>query len=359
MKNLAIIFGGASVEHDVSIITGLQAIDKLKDEYKIYPIYLTLDNDFYLVKCKEPKDFLDKEEVKKKSQEIVFCKSGFYIYKSKKMSKFVSLDFVLNCCHGGVGEKGDLYAYLKMNNLKVSSTDNLSAGITMDKYLTKLVAEREGVPVVKGCLITKNNVDEKIKEIKKDFGDNLIIKPNSLGSSIGVIKTNKKALKESVDTVLHLDERVLVEECVGDLIEFNCAVVKNHNELLLSEIEKVGTNDVLSYENKYYEGKSSREIPAKIDAKLKQEIYNYTKKIYSSLNMSGVARVDYLFDTSNEKLYFNEINSVPGSLAYYLFEGLGIDYIMLVNIMLDSIKEEKKQTYFESDILTKTGFRIK
>jgi len=359
MKNLVVIFGGASVEHDVSIITGLQAVEKLAGEYNLFPVYLSVENDFYLTNFKKPKDFLDKEKIKKESKQISFCKNGFLRCKGKKFKKFVPVDFVLNCCHGGVGEKGDLFSFFLMNDIITSSSDSLSANISMDKYLTKLVLEKEGVAVTKGCLINRDNMEEKIKTIKKDFSHNLIVKPNSLGSSVGVIKSNFKDLKSNIEKVLCFATSALVEECVENLEEFNCAVVKNKDELLLSLVEKVGGNDFLSYEDKYYEGKSLREIPAKIDEELQKEIYDTTKKVYNLLNMSGIARIDYLFDKKEKKLYFNEINSIPGSLAFYLFEGLGIDYSMLVDIALENIKMPQKQIYFESDILTKTAFKNK
>lgn len=358
MKKLIVIFGGAGVEHDVSIVTGLQAIDRLKNMWEIIPVYFSLDNKFYITKYLKPSDYKNKEIVKK-CVEVAFFNGGLYKVKNKKLKFLSNFDGVLNCCHGSVGENGTLFNYFAINKIKISSADGLSSGICMNKNFTKILLKSIDIPVVEGELVTGENYERKLTEIKKKPWGNFIVKPNDMGSSIGVVKSNKSNLKDNVEKVLHISSEVLIENCVENLVELNCAIMRNGNDLCVSQIEKVGTNKVLSFENKYCDTEIKREIPAVIDDKTKDLIYEYSIKAYSFLKLNGVVRIDYLFNQKTKELFLNEINTVPGSLAYYLFEGLGIDYTMLVETLLENSVDTKKQTYFESDILSKTGLKIK
>ncbi len=353
------IFGGASVEHDVSILTGLQATNILSEEMEILPVYLSIDNKFFLTDKRRPTDFFDKQKLIKNSEEISFFDGAIYKKKKDKLIKYKNFDYVLNCCHGGVGENGQLKAYFDLNNVKCSSANTLASEVCMNKNLTKIVLQNMGIPVVDGVLVTSENLEEKIEIINKNLKDNLIIKPNSLGSSIGVKKSNKQSLRDDIIQALNLDD-VLVENCVENMIELNCGAYKKGEEIILSEIEKVGNKiDVLSFDDKYCSKNSLREIPAKIEKNVEEKICEITKKVYNELNLSGVIRIDFMLEIKSKKLYLNEINTIPGSMAYYLFQGKGITYSMMCEDLLNNVKEEKKQTYFESQILSKTGLKIK
>lgn len=357
---IIVIFGGASVEHDVSILTGLQATSILSEEMEIFPVYLSLDNKFYLTDKKRPTDFFDKQKLIKNSEEITFFNGAIYKKKKDKLIKYKEFDYALNCCHGGVGENGQLKAYFDLNNVKCSSANTLASEICMNKFLTKIVLQNMDIPVVDGVLVTKENLQEKIEIINKKLKDNLIIKPNSLGSSIGVKKSNKNDLKNDIVNALQLDREILVENCVENMVELNCGAYKKGEEIVLGEIEKVGNKiDVLSFDDKYCSKNSTREIPAKIDKDVEEKICEITKKVYNELNLSGVIRIDFMLEVKSKKLYLNEINTTPGSMAYYLFQGKGITYSMMCEDLFKSVTEEKKQTYFESQILSKTGLKIK
>lgn len=360
MKKVVVVFGGASVEHDVSIITGLQAVNILKEDMEVFPIYLSLDNNFYLVKDLNPKHYFDKNKIIKESIMVSFFDNSLYKVKKNKFIKFKEFDTVLNACHGGVGENGELYAFLSLNKCSCTSSNTMSSSVCMNKYLTKLVVKELDIPVVEGVLVNQENIQEKIELINKNLQDNLIIKPNTLGSSIGVSKVNKTNLKEALVTALHLDNEILVENCIEDMYELNCSAFESKGEICLSLIEKVGQQaNILSFEDKYCSKDAKREIPAKISKDIENKIYNYTKTIYKFLNLKGMIRIDFIMDKKNKVLYMNEINTVPGSLAFYLYEGLGINYNMLCESVIDNAKLAKKQTYFESDILSKTGFKVK
>ena len=360
MKKILVIFGGSSVEHDVSIITGLQAINFLKGSYKILPIYLSLDNQFYLTKDVNPKDYFDKNQIIKKAIKVSFIDGKLFKAKGKNYKFLTDFYSILNCCHGGVGENGALASYFEINKVKISSAGGLSSAICMDKTLTKLVATNAGIPTISGIKISRCNLEGKINEVIETLDENLIIKPNSLGSSIGVVKANKNNVKAEVEKCLHLDDNVLVENCITNMQELNCAIFKSKGDLCLSLIEKVGAkSNFLSFDDKYISKESKREIPAKISDELKNRVYEYTKKMYTLLDLKGVVRLDFIYDLDKKILYLNEVNTIPGSLAFYLYEGMGINYAMLCEAILEESNEIKKQTYFESDILSKTGFKIK
>ena len=353
MKKLFVIFGGSSCEHDISIITGMQLCKNLETKYRVEKIYLGLDNNFYLAtKVQDISYFADKNI---KLKQIIISDGAIYI-KNLVLKKYCDVDCAINCCHGGVGENGDLAGFFAVNKIRTTSACSLSSHIAMDKYLTKRLVS-DIVPVVKGELVTIDNYLEKKKSIKKDY-ENIIVKPNSLGSSIGVKVCDKKNFTEQIMAIFTMNDDALVEECITNKIEYNQACYKKDNELMLSEIESpITKSEYLSFEDKYiHEGKSKRKdrvIPAKMSADLKSEIDFYTAKIYTALKLDGVVRIDYIYDLDAKILYFNEVNTVPGSMAYYLFEPLGIDYITLVEDLVDNAPSVKKYSYFDSGILRK------
>ena len=351
MKKLCVIFGGASTEHDISIITGMQ----LAKNYSkgIEKIYIGLDNKFYLAtNIKDLNYFSNKDIIKLK--EVVFYNGAIYT-RGLFFKKYCDVECVINCCHGGIGENGDLFAYLQVNKIKCTSANTFASYIAMDKDITKQLV-KDIVPTIKGVKVTKQNFDETVKIIKKKFNDNLIVKPNSLGSSIGVKACDKSNFIDQIQAIFELNDDALVEERVVDLIEYNQACFRTKEGLSLSAIEQPLTkSDFLTFEDKYKANNkakgSDRIIPANISPELEEEILTYTSKIYEKLNMNGVVRIDYIYDKSSNKLYFNEINTIPGSMAFYLYEPIGIDYITLIEQIVKNTPEIKKFTYLDTQIL--------
>lgn len=349
MKNLFIIFGGASVEHDVSIVTALQTYANLKDKYKLRLLYCTKDNLMYLVDKTAPADYIDKQMLLKKSQQVTIFNKGLYKVCGKKLKLISEVDCIINCCHGGVGEDGSIKAVLDFNNIPCSSASVSSSSICMDKEYAKLVAKSLDIPIVEYIVVDKNS---KYVDNAKILGNSVIVKPCGLGSSIGVVKTDLEHLQENIDIVLHLDNKVLIEREISPLVEYNCAVVRDGDNIILSQIEQpVNKSDILSFEDKYISVDKTRIIPADIPKEKQDLIYDYTKRIYQHLNLNGVVRIDYLYDKNNDTIYLNEINTIPGSLAYYLFEGLGITYIKLMEILIKNATTKPLQSYFSSTIL--------
>ena len=349
MKNLFIVFGGASVEHDVSIVTALQTYDNLKDKYRVKLLYITKDNLIYLVDKTAPADYIDKQKLIKKSKQVAIFDKALYKVFNKKLKLLARIDCIINCCHGGVGEDGTLKGLFDFNNIVCTSASMNASAVCMDKEYAKLVAESLSIPVVEYIVVDKNNRNLDNIEV---LGDYVIVKPCGLGSSIGVVKSDIENLSENVDVVLHLDNKVLIEREISPLIEYNCAVVRDGDNIILSQIEQpVNKSDILSFEDKYISVDKTRIIPADISKDKEELIYSYTKRIYEYLNLNGVVRVDYLYDQSRDKIYLNEINTIPGSLAYYLFEGLGITYIKLMEILISNATIKPLQPYFSSSIL--------
>ena len=353
MKKLCVVFGGESSEHDISIITGMQLNKNFYIE-ELEKIYMGLDNKFYLAtKINDLKFFEEKKKIK--LPEVVFYNGAVYKI-GLTLKKLFDVECVINCCHGGVGERGDLAGFFQVNKIKFTSANSLSSHIAMDKNLTKELV-KDIVPVVKGLKVTKSNFDEATKEIAEKFSFDLIVKPNSLGSSIGVKACNKENFINQIEAIFEMGDDALVEERVVEIAEYNQACFRSKDGLVLSAIEHpISKHEFLTFEDKYKtksktKGKD-REIPAQISPELEEQIINYTSQIYERLNMNGVVRIDYILDKATNTLYFNEINTIPGSMSFYLYEPLGIDYITLVENLIENAEEIKKFAYFNTNILS-------
>ena len=353
MKKLCVIFGGQSSEHDISIITGLQCCKNIEGFYDLEKIYIGLDNKFYLAtKVDEVSFFENKNEIKLK--EVYFSNNAIYQVGVLK-KKICDIECVVNCCHGGIGENGDLAGFFATLGIKCTSANALASHIAMDKCLTKELV-KDIVPIIKGVKVRKNNLKQSKHKIGKKLSSNLIVKPNSLGSSIGVKVCTKQNYLEQVNAIFEMQDSALVEERVVNIREYNQACYRTSEGLVLSAIEQPLTkSNFLTFEDKY-QGNSKakgkdRIIPAEISPELENQIIEYTSAIYEKLNMNGVVRIDYIFDADSNKLYFNEINTIPGSMAFYLFETVGIDYVTLISQLVENAPEIKKFTYFDTQIL--------
>lgn len=353
MKKLCVLFGGTSCEHDISVITGMQLSKAIEEKYSIEKIYHSLDGKFYLATgIKELSFFSNKKNIKLKE---VFFKNGALYKFGKIISKICDISCVVNCSHGGVGENGDLAGFFEVNQIKTTSANSLASHIAMDKSLAKKMVSHI-IPTIKGEEITKQNINQ-LSDLIESFDEDVIVKPNSLGSSIGVKATKKEKAIEQINTIFEMNDTALVENRIKDLCEYNQACFADRDEIVLSEIEQpIAKSNFLTFEDKYQhniKGKGAdRVLPAKITKKLREQISAYTRAIYKELKMNGVVRIDYIFDKSTNNLYFNEINTNPGSMAYYLFEPVGIDYITLIEKIIDNASEVKKYTYFNSSVLS-------
>ena len=366
-QTVAVVFGGISVEHDISIITGVQTLNTLKKgRYKVVPIYITKSGEWWTGEKLWDINFYSNFS-KKSLQKVSLMQKGIQIQKFVGKKK-IKLDFAFFALHGSFGENGCMQGLFDVYNIPYSSCGVLGSSICTNKYLAKLLCKSKKIPIVSGILLKEEDKTKNFEWIEKRLSRlnfPLIVKPNNLGSSIGVsFCKNKKELKDAIDFAFMFDREVLVEKAVANLIEYNIALLGNSFSCECSNIEKVvPDNNILSFEGKYMshgQGKGmenlSRIVPAKIDSKLQIKIENLAKKIYKLLNLRGVVRLDFLFDEKESKLYFNEVNTIPGSLANYLFSNHQYNFTQLLEKAKDYVLIERevlshKLTRFSSSVL--------
>ena len=325
MKNIAVIFGGKSVEHDISIISAMQTIKGLKN-YKIYPIYIKPDGKFYTGDnlC-EAKTYLNFNKLAKNIKEVSFefGTSQITIIKNNKIKDKIKIDCALLCNHGHGGEDGCLQGLLELAEIPYTSCNVPSSAICMDKILTKDVLISHKLPNLPYLALNFNefekNREKVLREIETKIKFPLILKPANLGSSIGIkICHNFEELEKSISFCAKFDRRILVEKFLEDVEEYNCACVYMGDDVKISSVVKIGKKEeIFSFKDKYL-GENKRE--EKVERSLGQQIKKLAEKCYYAFDCFGVVRVDFLFDSKKKKLYINEINFIPGSMAFYLLK---------------------------------------
>ena len=316
--NIMIVYGGKSCEHDISIITACLARGYFKGN--IYSVYFDKNNCAYLTGNEwTPRDHVTKKLTKKVM--FVFGEGKIAIRKGKLSVEQVPIDVAVNCCHGLSGEDGCIAALCQMARIPLVGSDITSSAIAMDKVLTKRVLKDIEMPVVNGVEVTH----ESMSEFLKDCGGlklPIIVKPAMLGSSIGVeVAHDVSELQQALKRALRYDGKVLCEEALTDFIELNCATFKCKGKVITSVVDcPVTVHDVLTFADKYIANDAYGREPIKVEEQVVEEVKRMTVEIYTKLNFAGVIRVDYLYDKTTGKLFVNEINTTPGSLAYGLWE---------------------------------------
>lgn len=375
---VAVMFGGKSVEHEVSIISGLQAIAYMDtDRYDIVPVYITKQNEMYIgEKIGDISAYKNIDALLKDSQRVIMVndkgrvKLITYPFKMLKKPGEVDIDVAFPIVHGTNVEDGTLQGYLKTLGIPFVGCDVTSSAIGMDKYYMKAILKDNNIPVLDCLHFTTTdykNVNKIIEDIEKELSYPVIVKPINLGSSVGItLAGDRDELLSAIDDAFLYANKILVEHGIKNLKEINCAVLGDVNEAMASECEEpIHYADILSYEDKYIsnakggsKGMASvqRKLPADISPELREEIRTMAVEAFKQLGCNGVARIDFMIDEDKGKLYFNEINTIPGSLAFYLFEAMGMPYKELLNRMIDlalkRTREEENITFsFDTNIL--------
>lgn len=384
---LGVLFGGPTTEHEISVITALQAIEHIDSEkYDVVPIYISKNREWYT-----GSDLLNIDNYKDMnmlmsglSNVVLFNKNGDFVLQKKNglfKSVIRTVDIIMPIVHGFNMEDGTIEGYLDMIGIPYTGSDIFGCVVGQDKVFQKQIMEAAKVPVLpyEWFYDSEYLEDEKsiITKLEK-IGYPLIVKPARLGSSVGInIAKNKKELVDAIEDAIKYDEKIVVEKVLTNMIELNCSVLGNHEVAEPSVIEEVmGKDEFLSYQDKYMgsgktKGKfngskgmvsASRIIPARIDKKATDKIEKYSIKAFKALGASGVVRIDYLMDKKTNDIYINELNTIPGSLAFYLWTEKGKTYTELLNEIIDLgirryKKKEKKTTSFDTNILNSfTGF---
>ena len=351
---IGVIFGGQSLEHELSIITALQAMDNIDTEkYEIIPIYITKDLVWYSSGCLRYIDsFNNFNLIEKYATKVnLINKNGRFILQTTGLFKreLTELHLVIPMVHGRGTEDGTLGGFLQMTGIPYVSNNIYSSVICQDKVFTKQLLEQNELPTIKYVWFFDNeylkNKEELFKKIDKlDYP--LIVKPATLGSSIGIkIVKRKEELDTIINEVLKYDRKIVIEELLEDVLEYNVSILKTNDKLFVSAIEEIATNlefrdyiDKCDLQN-YRNGNIVRTVPAKISEKMSDEIINLAKKTINFLNNTGLSTVDFLYDTKKKKLYIDEINSIPTCFSHHLWEEANISYKELFTIMInDTIK---------------------
>lgn len=366
-KHLVIAFGGVSPEHEVSVLSAIQVMSVLEEsDYSVHPLYVSKSGKWYTGDVLS--DLSNYKDIKKLEAQAKLChfeknETGITLLKQSdggglfKKAEAFPVYAVFCAFHGGDGENGAFQGVCEQFNIPYTGSGIQASSVGMDKVTAKKLCLSANIPVTKSVDFFESewvaNQDEHIKNIEI-LGYPVIVKPVNLGSSIGVVKAeNRDQLTDAIETGFRYDAHILVEEAIQPLMEINCSVMGDAEIAQVSVCERpLGQTDTLSFEDKYMSNSGSdkgmasadRIIPADISDKLTKHIQTMSSEIFRLFNASGVARLDFLVNSDTNKVYFNEINTIPGSFSFYLWDKSGIDFKALVNKLIEIAlnKHQKK-----------------
>jgi len=374
-KRVGLFFGSKSVEHEISIITAMQVLNAIdKEKYEVIPIYIDKRGEFFTGDyLKEINNFKNLSLIPKNSQKIINLKLNVknkMIFETESIfNKKIKIDIAFSTIHGTYGEDGKIQGIFEMLNIPYVGADVTSSALGMDKVLMKEIFKANDLPIVNHLWIKRdeweNKKDEIIKSIEEKIKYPLFVKPANLGSSIGITKAyDRENLINGVEIAKFYDKKIIFEQSIESLKEINCSVLGN-DEPIASVCEEVKSNkDFLDYESKY-KSKSRQEqilkkyghtIPANISDIKTKEIQELAIKAFKAIDCKGIARIDFLMDKTTEKVYVNEINTMPGAISFYLWEASGIPFPNLIDNLINLAYEiyddkNKNITSIDSDVL--------
>lgn len=386
---VGVFFGGESCEHEISCITANQVLHALdSDKYEVIPVYIAKNRDLYTGdELFDLSNYYSLNELVSKLKKISLVKDDNKVYikpvKSSLFEKKETIDVAFLAVHGTNGEDGTLQGFMEMMKLPYTSCDVLGSAIGQDKAIMKEIFAYEEIPMVDWTYFyyddyAKNEASylSRVAEI----GYPVIIKPANLGSSIGIeVAHDEEEFKNKVKEVKEYDLKIVVEKLIQNLKEVNCSVMGSLFDAKASPIEEVLKGDeILSFEDKYVgnakgsKGAKGAKVPQKgsngmattkrkVPADLTDEATSYIKnvslKVFKALNANGCVRIDFMIDRDTDKIYVNEINTIPGSLAFYLWNEEGIDFSKECDILIENALKryriKEKMTFsFDTNILS-------
>lgn len=360
MKNIVLVFGGKSVEHDISILTALTFSSNYVGDNRLCNLYISKSGEwFFCTKRLDKSMFIGELSSDFIPVKLFTNDKCLYTKTLLGYKRVFEIDAVINCCHGGEGERGELGYIFESSNIPMSSGTSLGLAISMDKSVAKTMFAANNIPTVSWLTFSnKEKIDDIISKVE-DFGYPVIVKPNSLGSSIGVEKVENRAqLSQALFVAFEFDSKVIVEKIVPFTREFNCAVIAGEGKYECSMIDEPVNNKIFSFEDKYLSKKNDQKTktkkefkPADISEKLSQKIIALTKKCARVLDLHGVIRVDFLYDSKKGRLFVNEVNAVPGSLAYFLFKDM-TQTKLIDRLARIAEKENEKRVKIKKEYIT-------
>ena len=364
--NVAVFFGGRSVEHEISVISALQAINAFdKEKYNIIPIYISKQGRWYTGdNLLDIRNYRDMKKVIEDAEEVFMRPEygDYNLYKvntgmfSKRNPVVAELHVVIPVLHGTNGEDGIFEGLLETIGIPFAGCNTLSSANGMDKITMKMILRECGVPVVDYVWFTDrqwlSSKDDIISKVESKLGYPVIVKPANLGSSVGIGKaSNREELMEKVDNAEKFSQRIIVEHMIEQLKEINCSVLGDADEHESSVCEEpIKTGDFLSYEDKYMGGSkttagmqaSEKRIPADLPEAVSEKIRCMAGETFRVLSCHGVSRVDVMVDEKDNSIYVNEINTIPGSLSFYLWEASGISFTQLMDRLVQLALKRKR-----------------
>ena len=379
---VAVFFGGRSTEHEISVISATQAMAAFDaDKYEIVPIYITKDGHWYTGDAlRDVKNYRDIPALLQQCTEVymrpVYGDYNIYTARRKAFRSDVltTVDVAIPVLHGSNGEDGIFEGVLQSIGIPYAGCNVLASANGMDKITMKMILAANGVPVVDYVWFTDKQWfaqrDALIERIETEIGYPVIVKPANLGSSVGIGRAdNREQLIERVEDAGRYSSRIIVEDMVENLQEINCAVLGDADEYITSVLEEpIKSGEILSYTDKYMGGSkdnrgmhaSAKRIPADLPADETAEIQRLAGETFRVLSCHGVSRVDVMVDGDTRRIYVNEINTIPGSLSFYLWEAAGIpfDKLMdrLVHLALKRKREDDRKTVsYDSNIFALGG----
>lgn len=357
-KNLIVAFGGTSPEHEVSVLTAMQVLAALQESsYTLIPLYISKAGKWFTGEVlKNLENYKDLNLLEQQATPCTFAKNeaGFTQLQETSKSGFFSkpkawpVYAVVSAFHGSEGENGAFQGVCEMFNIPYTGSGVLASSVGMDKVKAKQLCEANNIPVTPSLDFYESDWEQYQATILSEadrLGYPLVVKPSSLGSSIGVKKVeNEAALIEAVEMAFRYDAHLLVEVAIHPLMEINCSVLGTAEQCRASVCERpLGSSETLSFEDKYQSGgqaekgmaSADRIIPADISPELAETIRSLATHVFKTFDASGVARLDFLVNAETQDVYFNEINSIPGSLSFYLWEKSNLSFTNLLHELID------------------------
>lgn len=361
--NVAVFFGGESVEHEVSVISGQQAMNALdKEKYNVIPIYVAKDRRMYASEkglLRDMKNFKDLGALCAECTQITLASVNNKVQILPVKSSFFgrrplgTIDVAVPVMHGTNGEDGTIQGYLENLRVPYAGCDLYAAAVGQDKVLQKHILADSGLPITPWFYVFSTDMDSHAEEIMEKvhkIGYPVILKPSRTGSSVGIsVAHNDQEYREAFEDARQYDEKIITEMAVAPLSEINCSVLGDSaaaRPSVLEEVHHGSQDELLSFDDKYVNGSmagASREVPAPLSPELTKKIQDYALETFRVLGAAGVCRIDFLMNSETKEIYVNEINTIPGSLAFYLWSPLGLRFPALMDELIRLALERERR----------------
>ena len=376
--NVGVIFGGRSVENEISVLTAIQAMEAINTaKYDITPIYITKQGHWYTgEELRQSQNYKDMERLLEKCEQVYLrpIYGDNHLYRVRKplfgSDIVATIDVILPALHGTNCEDGSFQGTIEMTGIPYAGCNVLASANGMDKITMKMILAQSGIPVIDYVWFSDkewfDREEQTIERVEQQLGYPVIVKPADSGSSVGIKAVhNREELKEATENAISYSKRIIVEHLVEQLKEINCSVLGNYYECEASVCEApIRSGEILSYEDKYLGGGAKgakggvkesrgmhstvREIPARLPEQQTEFIRTKAVETFKALACDGVARIDFMIDEKDQQIYVNEINTIPGSLSFYLWEATGVGFNELVERLINIAFERKRDSSFKT-----------